>query len=197
MLVIITSHIYTCRMEEVDHSAVPESLPTLIADKTEGGGGSKREQELTVENAQLQARVSALVKVSATHTVTVGCLTSKSVIFHLNGLFMYFCLCSIVVYVHVVHMNYMCSIVVYVHVVHMNYMCSIVVYVHVVHMNYMCSIVVYVHVVHMNYMCAYIAHTINAICNVPHKQRYTPRTAFSFFKEKTALGGIRTHDTTL
>ena len=27
------------------------------------------------------------------------------------------------------------------------------------------------------------------------RQRYTPRTAFSFFKEKTALGGIRTHDT--
>ena len=27
------------------------------------------------------------------------------------------------------------------------------------------------------------------------RQRYTPRTAFSFFKQKTALGGIRTHDT--
>ena len=26
------------------------------------------------------------------------------------------------------------------------------------------------------------------------RQRYTPQTAFSFFKEKTALGGIRTHD---
>ena len=27
------------------------------------------------------------------------------------------------------------------------------------------------------------------------RQRYTPRTAFSFFKEKTDLSGIRTHDT--
>ena len=36
---------------------------------------------------------------------------------------------------------------------------------------------------------SYIVHDNQA------RQRHTLRTAFSFFKEKTALGGIRTHDT--
>ena len=36
---------------------------------------------------------------------------------------------------------------------------------------------------------SYIVHDNQA------RQRHTPRTAFSFFKEKAALGGIRTHDT--
>ena len=43
------------------------------------------------------------------------------------------------------------------------------------------------------YILVYTSNTLYMINKA--RQIYTPSTAFSFFKEKTALGGIRTHDT--
>ena len=49
---------------------------------------------------------------------------------------------------------------------------------------------VHVHVCIVVIMCALVQ-----IHDNQARQRYTPRTAFSFIKEETVLGGIRTHDT--
>ena len=42
---------------------------------------------------------------------------------------------------------------------------------------------------------ATVLSSLAVLCIIHDRQIYTPRTAFSVFKEKTALGGIRTHDT--